>query len=188
MACYCDNCIFEDNPNAIYEIHITVSDADSSAFLDTCKQNDINTVVIDNIVNIHVMTAQPVEGGFYKMLSELHRIQDILSDYEILRTKIETNKANYGVVQYTETHMSFNTLDELLLNELLEIPELLVSKTNKKIIATTRNVQNHEQVLEDILSRLPRAPDKLITEFCIFDNNEYLDSYWIAEQNNKEYS
>jgi hypothetical protein len=182
MSCYCDSCIFEDAKTRLYQIHLTVSDDQSEDFLKVCKDNSIKTVVIDNIVNTHTMTAHTVEGGFDVVIAKLWDIRDTLKDFNIIRAKVETNNPS-SMTMYEESHLSFPTYDDILGKCVKCFDNVFMSRTATKTLLTVRTKNsNHKKYLDTVLAFIGIQPTKIISEYCVFDDNIELDEEWIAQQ------
>lgn len=202
----CDQCKFDQVsiPN-YHEIHVTVETDDVNKFVNICNRFSIKPIVIEFQKDLvatktHVMTSQPVNGNDDDALDEMMRICNVLnsSDFRVVRRKIEVsifNQRDDYSQGYFESHLSFKIKleDKPKLEKVAsKIGDIRISRNALKVvdnyatIMATKRVYNtnsdsfYQQML-DIQKQFEYngfKSDKLILEFCWFDDATSLDNEW----------
>ena len=197
--CYnCPDCSFFSSPQfEVHEIHVTVRTDDPEAFFKICEEHDIKAIVIEDFrgnyeIMTHIMTSQKVKGSEEDARKELKRITDVLSDFHIIREKIETNlliKRDYSK-GYFESHLEFDVQDMSWFRQVLQILDegIMISRNKKKNSIVMATIREHNSSPEKFQRRLSRVIDKflahgykskkVITEYCYLDTNLNMDKGW----------
>ena len=185
----------------MFEIHITVVCPwrDLESFRETCRELGVKSLVITlggDVSQYHVMTSSVFYGSFTEMLVELQRICDGLSDYKIIRQKVETSPRMAEQLKqiitplYYEVHVE---VDNHLLSNLpldLECSWYVSNNINKPnyTILTCRQIcwDDRLAIERDYNSLISNqvlldGVKGLLYEFAILDTNPELDSTWIIK-------
>jgi len=205
----CSDCQFDgrDIPSDFHEIHITVQTDDPEKFRRVCEQHQIKPILIayqtkrDSRALSDVMTSQKFQGTCSEALEETTRIAELLAreGFSIVRKKIETTPTN-PVIQngggYFEAHLGIKVphRDTARFNFITAcFPELHRSRnafkvegSTKTIMLTLRDYETTHDVfrrkVELFQSEFQDAAfdvDRLIIEYCWFDDKVEHDNAWM---------
>lgn len=165
-----------------YEIHLTCDGKYKDYFKELCLKNNIKYAEIifplalnkDN----HLMTSYKVKANTFE--EDLQKLYFIFKDIDIVRTKIESDISSS--FKYIENHLSILNADidkfkALNLNWAVSYnsnKEDRFSITKRIYNDNIQNIKNDYIKLKDII-----LENKLVLDYCIFDNNLKLDCEWI---------
>lgn len=181
----------------MFEIHLTV-DCEShrrEEFTKTCEMLHVKPLVISlngDPLHTHTMTSSIHLGDYEDTLKELERIEEGLSNFKIIRYKVETHPSNvlkFGFnYTYYEVHLEVDSLFLDTINTLKFNGSWYISNNLRKpdysILTCRLNNWDHRDIIEKdfyLLESLAIIPShsKPIYEFAILDTNPSLDDEWM---------
>jgi hypothetical protein len=204
----CSDCVFTDrNIVGIHEIHITVDTKDVISFKEACIANNIKPIVITfktnntNEEQVHLMTSERIKGTSAEAYKRMLQISSMLSNYfTVNRQKIEVglleNDIDYSK-GYFESHLTTHVPKDSyaeFLRVITKIDGILLSENAFKVnedsyvtLCTIRAFNTNPSdftekmnAIRDTISKFFKV-EKLIIEFCWYDNNLELDDLWTSK-------
>jgi hypothetical protein len=161
-------------------------------FKDFCENFNIKPIYIElerGDTPTQVMTSSLHEGDFEKIKKEVENIAQKLQNnhFQISRMKIEAHPDNIGVPLQNKAILAhqinnyFECHFKILLDKNFETLKNICE--NNKAHLSKEAFESFEE-LENILIKNNFKIEKKIVEYCVFDDNEFVDNNWLAISEN----
>lgn len=183
----------------MYEIHLTVKDANIEQFTNDCEQIGIKPILIDTGTTLNqLMTSSKYKNNNYKKTLNELKEKLIKKGYKVVRDKVEIypEEIKNSDHKYYESHIRLKlnkgyNLQHLrticLINEFHISKNLFKKDENYDYqMITYRNgninlhdFKNHIEIMTNILDKFDILYDKIEIEECVYDSNIGIDKDWI---------